>query len=151
MPNLIFRGVVLRYVDMRLKDGIIFSRLHVAADMTRPVAEEMGWQAALDTDGWDSMRLAGILRISQLTMKVSGLTQELEIKAEEARDFIAARITDDDGNSVSRELRFLIVTNDHPALVYEYWQAVGEAKAELKVKLQDDPQKELPLKEVATA
>jgi len=145
--KLIFRGVVIRYLDMRAKDGILFSRLHLTADMTAPVAEEMGWEAALHTDGWDSMKLAGAIRLAEVTMKVSGLSQELRMKAEEARDFIGLRISADDGTVTHVELRFLLVTADHPALVYEYWKAVGDGKAELRATLQDEPQADLALEE----
>jgi len=145
--KLIFRGVAIRYFDVRKKDGILFSRVHLTADMTKPVAEEMGWEAALHTDGWDSMNLAGSIRLAEVTMKVSGLTQELRMKAEEARDFIGVRISDDDGTVTHVELRFLLVTADHPALVYEYWKAVGDGKAELRATLQDEPQADLALEE----
>ena len=69
------------------------------------------------------------------------------MKAEEARDFIGLRISADDGTVTHVELRFLLVTADHPALVYEYWKAVGDGKAVLGATLQDEPQAELPLEE----
>lgn len=145
MPKLIFRGVSLRYVDMRIKDGIILSRLHLTAEMTEPVAEEMGWQVALETDGWDSMKLSGELRLSEILMQVLGLKQELNIKADEAREFTVVCITENE--STKKELRFLVVTTDHPSLVYEYWKAIGEGQAVLKASLATDEQRPLPLKE----
>jgi len=174
--------VAIRHVDMRRKDGIIFSRLHLTADITKPVAERQGWGAALDTDGWDSMKLVGELRLAGIHMEVSGLNQSLDIKADEARDFMvvrprarntvavgasgrAGRDTQsypwkrsrawqrdhgngqtDENETTHVELRFVVVTTDHPSLIYEYWNAVGDGdhKAALVVALQDETQPELP-------
>jgi len=148
--KLTFRGVSIRYIDVRRKDGILLSRLHLTGDLSKPISEEMGWSETLNADGWKAISLAGELQLQELRLSVPGLKQhDLEIVADEARDFKALCIEED---GVERqELRFLVVTTAHLVLIEEYWRAVGEAKAQMTVRLQAEQQKlpEQPVEEKA--
>jgi len=148
--KLTFRGVTIRYIDVRRKDGILVSRLHLTGDLSKPISEEMGWSETLNADGWKAISLAGELQLQEVRFSVPGLKQhDLEIVADEARDFKALCIEED---GVERqELRFLVVTTAHLVLIEEYWRAVGEGKAQMKVTLQAEQQKltEQPAEEKA--
>lgn len=150
MAKTTFRGVSIRHADLRMKDGVLFSRLHLTAELTVPVAAEQGWQTALETDGWSSMKLEGLIRLLGIRMEVSGLKQILQMKAEEARDFEAVRATNPETKATKVELRFLVVTTDHPSLYYEYWNSVGDAEGQLVATLQEEAvQEKLPLSKPA--
>jgi len=137
--KLTFRGVTIRYIDVRRKDGILLSRLHLTGDLSKPISDEMGWSETLNADGWKAISLAGELQLQEIRLSVPGLKQhDLEIVADEARDFKALCIEED---GVERqELRFLVVSTAHMALIEEYWRAVGEAKAQMMVRLQPEQQ-----------
>lgn len=147
MAKMIFNGVSIRHIDGRMKDGIIFARLHLTAELTRPIAEDRGWEAGLDTDGWSSMQLdAEPIRALNITMKPAILKQELKIKVEELRDFAAFRTTTE-GGATKVELRFMLISTEFAGEIFAFWAAVGEAECRLDVTLQGDAQEKLPLKQ----
>jgi len=145
LAKMIFNGVSIRHIDGRMKDGIIFSRLHLTAELTRPIAEERGWEAGLDTDGWSSMQLTSEpIRVTSIVMKPAMLKQELKIKVEELRDFAAFRVTTEAG-AVKVELRFMLISTEFAGEIFAFWAAVGDAECRLDANLQGEAQEKLAL------
>lgn len=140
MATLMFRGVTIRYVDTRMAEGkaIILHRLHLTADMTPELAEEMGWRTVYDEngvplEGCKSQNLTGAIKVVTARFSPNGLEQhEIEISANEIKDFSAAR---SDG---SLECRFQLISTDYMGAVEAYLRVVGDAVAALYCARQEE-------------
>src|SRR5579864_4334832 len=108
MSQITFTGAWIRNADLRTrKEGGPFVRLHLTANFTKPVREEMGWEELPDC--LDSGKLKGCLMGQNmiLTPKADKLAKnEIQLECSEVSDFEMFRVRNKDGESKSMELRF---------------------------------------------
>lgn len=134
MPNLIFRGVHLRYIDVRSAEGGLFCRAHLTADYSDKVIEEMGWQGL--PASFDSAKLDGELVAHSAILTPNGELKkhELEFEADKVSDFSVHRVQDGE-DSTHTELRFIVrsvkpLTASH---LEDYWRKIGDGVAQMKL------------------
>jgi hypothetical protein len=133
--TLICRGAFLRYLDLRPNKPAWFCKLHVTADYSTNVAEEMGWgEPAAGTTGAD---LEGEL-VAQHIILTPGdpslVKNEIQLDAELVNDFKFARVQNKE--SVSEELRFTIQTSTPGAagIIEDYVRRIGQsATSQLRI------------------
>ena len=149
MSAITFRGAVLRYADLRRREEAgVFARIHVTAEVTKPVMEAMDWQEIPTCV--DSGKLDGILTARHLiwTPNQKELrSHEIQMEATEVGDFQFFRVRGDDGQSTHAELRFIVRVSEPGAIAQleDYMRTVGEARGALKITYTD--QSKLPLDE----
>lgn len=143
MNTLIFRNVHIRYADLRRKDeSMPFTRLHLTSDLSSTICEAMDWE--MPGDGQSDGSLIGKLTASHLilTPNEKGLKlKEIQIECSEAGDFKFVCTKDDEGEVTGTELRFILRSNQADAItiVNEYWRAVGESDAQMRLSYQKEP------------
>lgn len=131
---LTFRGAFVRYADLRMNEAGVFSRLHLTAELTKPVMEAMGWTEPPD---WiDSAKLAGTLSAQSLTLTPNQKQlkeREIQMEASEVSDFTVVRVTEDEADHI--ELRFIARVTQVGAIqwVEDYLRTVGQDPGALKV------------------
>ena len=143
--KLILRGMCISYYDVRRSETNTFVRLHVACDLSDPVREEMGWDPI--ADGIESANLSGELAASEFTIcpnKESLQDSRITIPCSEVVDFKFARVKD--GKGMRHELRFIIKTAfpGAAALLESYWNTIGDAAAQLRVRYTHQEEGEKP-------
>lgn len=146
-PIIIFRGAGIRYADLRHKEEAgVFLRLHMTADDTDTVRDQMDWEKMPDCV--DQCKLSGVLlgKHFELIPNDKNLGQfGLQFSISEVSAFELVPIRNDDGDIVSRQLRFQIKSSETGAIaaVEEYLRRMGEARGQLKISHQK--QEKLPL------
>lgn len=134
MPKMIFRGSIIRYLDVRRDLGGVFRRLHCTAEFSDPVQQEMGWAIPA---GVQSAKLEGEVAASHLILTPDGeLKQhEIQIATHEITDFQFVRLKLDDGESSRTELRFIVMSRSPgiAAIVEQYMDVVGDHAARMRV------------------
>jgi hypothetical protein len=163
MPKLTFRGVVVRYVDLRFdEEAGRYVRIHLTSDFSDPIVREMGWhpydrfaelpENALDKleaylkkigiAGWmeaagvPSCKLAGEIVATTLELVPSGLPQQaISIECQKLSNFQAFLVTNPDGETQSVELRFIATTTQQGAAasLEGYLEGVGKTAAAMKI------------------
>lgn len=141
MPKLIFRGASVRYFDTRMSQGgeAVFVRIHVSADFTELVRTAMEWQEL--PDSFTEGKLSGEIAAHQISMKGSkGLGLSFEMAVKSIADFKVVTIKEE--NSSHRELRFVIVTDEHGAYttVGNFVETAGKATCQLTVHYSEQAQ-----------
>ena len=137
MSSIIFRGAIIRYADLRFEtEGGIFARLHLQADLSGPVCEEMGWGEI--PDGVTSAKLTGKLtgRNMILTPADKALRlQEIQMECSDVGDFAIVPTKSDDGEVDGYRLNFIARSQEPAAIakVEQYRRVVGASPAALKV------------------
>lgn len=147
LNTMVFRGVTLRYFDGRRKEeSMPFVRLHLTADVSVPVFEEMQWAIG---EGVTSGKLSGRLSCSHLilTPNEKGLKQyELQLEIAEASDFdfVAPGAEPEEGAAKQTKLRFIVRSNqaDAAARVEAFWRGVGASDSQLRLSYQREPQQQ---------
>lgn len=136
MSKILFRGATVRYCDIRADEAGPFVRVHLSADFSRPVREEMEWGEI--PDSITSCKLEGKLdaRALVLTPNQQQLRQhEIQITADDVSDFQVARTEGEDGGAKQTHLRFVLRSRqDGAAAQIENWlRVIGDGAATLKV------------------
>lgn len=135
--TLIMRGARVRYVDVRREDEAgVFTRLHLAADLSDPVREFMEWDEIPDCVS--SCKLTGQItaRSLSLTPNEKPLQQHaFDIECSDVSDFAVAALKDDDGEVCNHELRFIArsVEIGAAAKLDAYLRTVGGGVGQLRV------------------
>lgn len=136
MPQILFRGTTLRYIDLRRDEGGSFTRLHLTADYSEPVQEAMGWEPI--PESVTTCKLSGkINAVSMVLTPTDKALQrnEIQMEASEVGDFTLAPTKDDEGSITGHELRFVLRTNESAAwaALGQYFVTIGQGTAALKV------------------
>jgi hypothetical protein len=151
MPNMLFRGAIIRDVDLRRDEGGNFCRLHVTADFSEPIREEMEWDDP--GDAVKSAKLDGKLAGTKLIFSPNDKKlkdHEIELGCEEVNDFQYHRVKTD-GGGIAKEVRFIVRTAERGAgaLLENYMAVLGEAPAAMKLQYTEqedlDLQKDEPI------
>ena len=142
MPNLLFRGTFIRFIDVRYdeKSKTVYTKINLTADFSEPVREAMGW--GMPAAGFASAKLDGEIAASKFILRPNSRQlkeSELQLDAREAGGFHVVRIEDKDSSSTHNELRFQLTTVDPnaPALVAEYLRVIGKGEGQLKLTYQE--------------
>ena len=136
MPQILFRGTTLRYLDLRRDEGGSFTRLHLTADYSEPVQQAMGWEPI--PESVTTCKLSGkIAAVNMVLTPTDKALQrnEIQMEASEVGDFALAPTKNDDGDVTGHELRFVLRTNESAAwaALGQYFVAMGQGTAALKV------------------
>lgn len=152
MESITFRGAFVRYFDGRQEEGGAFVRIHMTADFSDVVINEMEWEdpghSATDS------KLEGELMGSNfiLTPGDKSLSQyEIQFGIRSVEDFKMVRVAD--GESKRRELRFIVRSSAAgvAAMVDDYIRRVGDHQGALKVSYSREEQQALPLRTASPA
>lgn len=147
MKSITFRGAHVRYFDGRQEEGGAFVRIHMTAEFSDTVVDEMQWEdpghSATDT------KLEGELMASNfiLTPGDKALSQyEIQFGIRSVEDFKMVRVAD--GESKRRELRFTIRSSAAgvAAMMDDYIRRVGDHQGSLKVSYAKEEQEGLDLR-----
>lgn len=139
-PTIIFRGASIRYADLRHKEEVgVFARLHMTADDTDTVRDQMDWEKMPDCV--DQCKLSGVLlgKHLELIPNDKNLRQfALQFTISEVSAFELVPIRNDDGDITSRQLRFQIKSTEIGAIaaIEEYLRRMGEHVGQLKISYQ---------------
>lgn len=153
MQKLIFRGALIRYVDLRQDDEAgLFRRIHFTADLSDTVCEAMEWGEP--SEGLTQGKLLGELTATHLILTPNSkqLRQhELQLDVNEVSDFQFFRVKGDDGESTRTELRFIArsVSKGAGALLENYMELIGKGMGQLRIAY--EKQEKLPLEGEAPA
>jgi hypothetical protein len=136
VSKILFRGAIVRYCDLRADEAGPFVRVHLSADFSAPVRQEMGWGEI--PDSITSCKLEGKLdaRHLVLTPNQQQLRQhEIQISADDVSDFQVSRTEGEDGGSKQTALRFALRSRQEGAAAQlENWlRVIGDGSATLKV------------------
>lgn len=138
MPETItFRGARIRYVDLRRDDEAgVFARIHLTADYSDPVRDEMGWEPIPAT--LTAGKLIGRLSAQHLVLTPTDdklCRSEIQMECSEVTDFQLAPLKSDGGEVIGHELRFICRTIDPTAisLLDNYLRVIGGGTANLRV------------------
>lgn len=135
---MIFRNVKLGNFTSKIDESGPVYRLHMSADISTNICEEMGWQV-LDSngevvEGIKGSKLSGLLRISDfaLTPNAKELQNHaLSAAGQEIRGFeIASKLVDGQRQC---ELRFILITAGPISKIDKFWRAVGKVDSQLEV------------------
>lgn len=135
MPNLILRGVHIRFIDIRAAEAGLFCRAHLTADYSDTIIREMGWQDL--PASFDSAKLDGELVAHSAILTPNGKDEqkhELEFEADKVSDFSVHRVKDGD-DSTHTELRFIVrsVKEETASKLEDYWRKIGDGVAQMKL------------------
>lgn len=135
--TLIFRGVTIRYVDLRRDEAGTFNRIHMSADLSGPLREAMEWDQIPQSIA-GPVKLVG--EIAAKSFKLTPNDKELkkhgiELSCNQVIDFKAAPRKNDEGEIVGHQLRFVLVTADTTAeaAIGHFLRTVGTTVAQLSV------------------
>lgn len=137
MPKLTFRGCFIRFVDLRYdeKSKTCYTKVNFTASWTEPIREAMEW--GQPPEGFASAKLDGELVATGFELIPNGDLKQhgFDLEAKEASGFELHRVQNDDGDSVSNELRFQIITTASKAgqKLAAYLGVIGKGEAQLKV------------------
>lgn len=136
MPQILFRGTTLRYIDLRRDEGGSFTRLHLTADYSEPVQQSMGWEPI--PESVTTCKLAGkIAAVNMVLTPTDKALQrnEIQMEASEVGDFALVPTKNDEGDVTGHELRFVLRTNESAAwaALGQYFMAIGQGTALLTV------------------
>lgn len=137
MPKLIFRGAFIRFVDLRYdeKSKTTYTKINFTASFSKPVQEAMEWGEP--PAGFASAKLDGNFVATNLILTPNGelKSHEIQFDAKEISGFELHRVTNEDGESTSNELRFQVVTSASGAAakLQKYIATIGKAEAQLRV------------------
>ena len=135
--SILFRGAVIRYADLRFeKEGGVFARLHIQADLSGPVCETLAWGEI--PEGVSTAKLIGKLtgRHLVLTPNDKALRQhEIQMECTDIGDFAAVTEKDDQGEVNGYRLNFIARSSEVGAIakVEQYRRTIGSGDAALKV------------------
>ena len=133
MATMTLRGVVIRYADLRFeREGAVFCRLHLQADLSGPVLAEMDWDAI--PDGITTAKLTGKLTARTLTLTPSGKDLErhrIEIECSDVADFAVVPEKGEDGEVSSHRLNCIARSQEIGAIskVEQYRRLIGDGPA----------------------
>lgn len=150
-----FRGATIRAWNGTQREGIMVQRVRVACDVTRTVAEEMGWDDLLFASerelrtGAKRIPLTGELAVEAFRLTPDDMKQHaIELLATEARDFevsFSGGGGEDEPSNADAEMRFTLVLADAASLatIENYMRIAGKAAAKLRVTVKGDNQMKL--------
>lgn len=155
-----FSSAFIRTVSMALDEGTKRIRINVSASLTKEVREKMEWleptkpkgNGRTIDDAATSIDLEGELQGRTMTLKPNDKELQrhaCEIEVSEVGKFCLVTVKENE--STRKELRFQILTTQRGALgkIEKYTDAVGQAKAELRIS--HVKQEELPLGDVTAS
>jgi len=137
MSSITFTGAFIRNADLcRPKEGGPFARIHLTANLTKAVRDEMAWEELPDC--LDSGKLDGELngKAMILTPNADKLAKhEIQLECSEVNDFQMFHVRNKDGESKRMELRFSARCNEDGAIgiIEQYIRKIGDAPASLRI------------------
>lgn len=137
MPDLLFRGCKIRYVDLRHKEEAgTFVRLHLTADYSGPVCDHFAWPSDLD-ESITQCKLAGTLAAVNMVLTPNDpalLRHEIQMECRDVSDF-QLMATKDEGEVTGHELRFIARTGQAgaEALCGNWLRTIGSGTGNLRV------------------
>lgn len=148
-----FRNTRISQFNTAIKEGGPICRLHLRCDLSRPVAEQMGWEIMVEENGIlcgiDSADLEGKVQAASVKLIPNGdlKNQQIEFVGFEAKDFkvkTAGGGEGDDDPPLSTELRFILTfAPEAAANVLKYYLIVGSEAALMKVTVAKEQQMKL--------
>lgn len=128
-------------------------RLNLRSDLSRPVAERMGWEIMVEENGIlhgiDSAKLEGSIQAASVKLIPNGTlkNQQVEFIGMDAKDFKVVTSgggEGDDDPPLSTELRFTLTFAPEAAVnVLKYYLIVGSEAALMKVTVAKEQQMKL--------
>jgi hypothetical protein len=149
--NLQFKNAKFENYTSKMEETGPVYRLHVTADATTDIANQMGWDILDDAGairgGMKGVKLEGALVIGDFTLTPNEKalqSQALALAGSEIRSFQVTTKREDGHKSAS--LRFVLTTPGPITKIDKYWRSVRMADAELQVAVveqksfDDDPE-----------
>lgn len=157
MSIYIFSNFKITDVRIPHDDDGVNLRIHGSCDVTKTIAERMGWEIMHSESGilsgLASASLSGELNLTWLTLIPNGdlKPQKIEeVPAKLARDFKLTTKSGDDGDADEAGLKFVITLPATSAKrIVDYRLKVGAADAQLKLNVIGDAQMNLADQEEA--
>lgn len=137
MPELLFRGAHIRYVDLRHKEEAgVFVRLHLTADYSTPICDHFGWPSDLD-ESITQCKLAGELAAVNMVLTPNDPAlrcYEIQFECRDLSDF-QLMATKQDGEVSGHELRFIARSGqaDAESLAGAWLRTIGNGTGNLRV------------------
>ncbi len=137
MPQLIFRGSSIRFVDVRYNEPskTVYTKINITASWTDKIREAMEWPDAPERYG--AADLIGDLVATKLELIPNGDLKQhgFDLEAKTIDSFSVHPVKDDEGNVNDHELRFQITTTAAKAAqkLGAYLAVIGKGEAQLKV------------------
>lgn len=138
MASMVLRGVTIRYADLRVeKEGAVFCRLHLQADLSRPVMDDMGWDEIPDCVTSPS-RMTGALagRTLSLVPNDKDLKRHgFDLECNDLGDFVAVPQKNGEGAVTGHRLNCIARSLEVSAIskVEAYCRLIGEGHAQMTV------------------
>ena len=142
MPRLTFRSTEILSVTLRGETNAFMASIQMRATLTKPIAEEMGWDRLLVEggafkDGWTTITPVCSIGSGTLTMTPNGGDQALAIKFDKVINFVAVREEPESDNTKKPKLSviFKVMTSadNAEALLGKYWRKNQEKASVLVV------------------
>lgn len=147
MPKLIFRGALIRFVDLRYDDKskTKYVKINFTAAFSEPVREAMEWGEP--PAGFASAKLDGDLVANHFILTPDGKElrpHEIQMDASGISGFEVHRVKVGE-DSHENELRFQIVTSltSAAAIIEGYLEAIGKGTAQLRVNYEQQSEMDL--------
>ena len=148
-----FRNTRISQMNVATQEAGPVVRLHIRSDLSRPVAEKMGWEIMVDESvilhGIDGAKLKGVVSAANVKLIPNGelKNQQIEFVGGEAKDFKVVTSgggEEEDDPPLTTELRFtLTFTPESAPRVLKYLLAVGQGSALMKVTVAKEQQMKL--------
>jgi hypothetical protein len=142
VPNCLFRGVEILHMELRGMENGFMTSLHLRAVLSKPVADEMGWSALLEADGWGpSVDLKSSVGKGSGTFKPNGKPQgafSVEFDSIEKFKGIEAEDTSG-GDKAKHSVKFVLKTSDKACFhaLANYWMTNQRINHHFQVKFQE--------------
>lgn len=156
MSTIQFRGARISTINFAGNESGIISRIHFRADLSRPVADRMGWailagdsETELISGLGKTFPLKGELSVASVKLTPNGLlkNQAIEFIGIDVKDFKVATKgggSEPEDDPLETELRFTMTfPPDAAKRVLDYYLAVQGEPANLKVKIAKEQQMSL--------
>ena len=148
-----FRNTRISQMNIATQEAGPVVRLHIRSDLSRPVAEKMGWEIMVDESvilhGIDGAKLKGVISAAGVKLVPNGelKNQQIEFIGGEAKDFKVVTSgggEEEDDPPLTTELRFTLTFVPEAApKVLKYLLAVGQGSALMKVTVAKEQQMKL--------
>ena len=156
MSTIQFRGARISTINFARNESGIICRIHFRADLSRPVADRMGWailtgdsETELISGLGKTFPLKGELSVESAKLTPNGLlkNQMIDFLGIDIKDFKVATKgggSDPDDDPIETELRFTLTFRSEAAKkVLGYYLAVQGEPANLKIKIAKEQQMSL--------
>jgi len=140
MPGCLFRGVEILHLGLRGIENAFMASLELRAVLSKPVAEEMGWSALLEADGWGpSVDLKSSVGEGSGTFKPNGKGDgSLNVQFDSLTKFKGIE-SEDTGEKAKHSVKFILKSSDKETfmILARYWMANQKVIHHLQVKFKE--------------